>query len=430
MANFAIDLAPLRKSKDFSLLWAAGLISYFGSMITYVAVPFQIKELTDSYVAVAISGLVEIVPLVIFGLYGGVLADALDRKKLIWVTEALSLLFTGMLLINSMMDSPNLLLIYIISGLFAATSGMRQPAMQAALPRLVDHEDMTAAAALMSLRWQVGVIVGPAIGGILISTYSVAVGYAADIATFVISIALIAFMKKIPPSHEAEAPSLSALIDGVKYAFSRKDLLGTYLIDLAAMFFAMPTALIPFWADQLGAPWALGLLYAAGTIGSIAITLTSGWTKNVHFYGRAIMWAAIGWGVAIALSGATNYLWLVLLFLTLAGASDMISALFRSAMWNQTIPDNLRGRLAGIELLSYSLGPLAGQMRAASMAAVTTLSISVTSGGIICVIVVVLLASFLPDFRKFDIRTNKYGLENQKMAEKLRSNPQSEGENS
>ena len=411
-------------------MWAAGLISYFGSMITYVAVPFQIKELTDSYVAVAISGLVEIVPLVIFGLYGGVLADAIDRKKLIWVTEALSLLFTGMLLINSMMDSPNLLLIYIVSGLFAATSGLRQPAMQAALPRLVDHEDMTAAAALMSLRWQVGVIVGPAIGGILISTYSVAVGYAADIATFVISIALIAFMKKIPPSHEAEAPSLSALIDGVKYAFSRKDLLGTYLIDLAAMFFAMPTALIPFWADQLGAPWALGLLYAAGTIGSIAITLTSGWTKHVHFYGRAIMWAAIGWGVAIALSGATNYLWLVLLFLTLAGASDMISALFRSAMWNQTIPDNLRGRLAGIELLSYSLGPLAGQMRAASMAAVTTLSISVTSGGIICVIVVVLLASFLPDFRKFDIRTNKFALENQKMAEKLRSNPQSEGENS
>lgn len=430
MANFAIDLAPLRKSKDFSLLWAAGLISYFGSMITYVAVPFQIKELTDSYVAVAISGLVEILPLVIFGLYGGVLADALDRKKMIWVTEALSLFFTAMLLINSMMDSPNLLLIYIVSGLFAATSGLRQPAMQAALPRLVDHEDMTAAAALMSLRWQVGVIVGPAIGGILISTYSVTVGYAADIATFVISIALIAFMRKIPPSHEAEAPSLSALIDGVKYAFSRKDLLGTYLIDLAAMFFAMPTALIPFWADQLGAPWALGLLYAAGTVGSIAITLTSGWTKNVHLYGRAIMWAAIGWGVAIALSGATNYLWLVLLFLTLAGASDMISALFRSAMWNQTIPDNLRGRLAGIELLSYSLGPLAGQMRAASMAAATTLSISVTSGGIICVIVVVLLASFLPDFRKFDIRTNKYGLENQKMAEKLRSNPQPEGENS
>ena len=430
MAKYAIDLAPLKKSKDFSLLWAAGLVSYFGSMITYVAVPFQVKELTDSYVAVAISGLVEILPLVIFGLYGGVLADALDRKKLIWITEALSLVFTGALLVNSLLNSPSLILIYIVSGLFAATSGLRQPAMQAALPRLVDHEDMPAAAALMSLRWQTGVIVGPALGGILISTYSVAVGYAADIATFVISLALIAMMKKIPPSKEAQKPSLEGLIDGIRYAFSRKDLLGTYLVDLAAMFFAIPTALIPFWADQLKAPWALGLLYASMTVGSIIVTLTSGWIKNVHFYGKAIMWAAIGWGLAIALSGATNSLWLVLLFLTLAGASDMVSALFRSAMWNQTIPDNFRGRLAGIELLSYSLGPLAGQMRAASMAAVTTLSISVTSGGIMCIATVGFFAFLLPQFRKFDIRTSTFALENQKMAEKLRTNPQSEDENS
>ena len=430
MAKYAIDIAPLKKSKDFSLLWAAGLVSYFGSMITYVAVPFQVKELTNSYVAVAISGLVEILPLVIFGLYGGVLADALDRKKLIWVTEAMSLIFTGALLVNSLLDSPSLILIYIVSGLFAATSGLRQPAMQAALPRLVDHEDMPAAAALMSLRWQTGVIIGPALGGILISTYSVAVGYAADIGTFIISLALIAMMRKIPPSKEAEKPSLTGLIDGIKYAFGRKDLLGTYAIDLAAMFFAMPTALIPFWADQLKAPWALGLLYASMTVGSIIVTLTSGWIKNVHVYGKAIMWAAIGWGLAIALSGATNSLWLVLLFLTLAGASDMVSALFRSAMWNQTIPDNFRGRLAGIELLSYSLGPLAGQMRAASMAAVTTLSISVTSGGIMCVVTVGFFAFLLPQFRKFDIRTSTFALENQKIAEKLRTNPQSEDENS
>jgi MFS family permease len=430
VAKYAIDIAPLKKSKDFSLLWAAGLVSYFGSMITYVAVPFQVKELTNSYVAVAISGLVEILPLVIFGLYGGVLADALDRKKLIWVTEAMSLIFTGALLVNSLLDSPSLILIYIVSGLFAATSGLRQPAMQAALPRLVDHEDMPAAAALMSLRWQTGVIIGPALGGILISTYSVAVGYAADIGTFIISLALIAMMRKIPPSKEAEKPSLTGLIDGIKYAFGRKDLLGTYAIDLAAMFFAMPTALIPFWADQLKAPWALGLLYASMTVGSIIVTLTSGWIKNVHFYGKAIMWAAIGWGLAIALSGATNSLWLVLLFLTLAGASDMVSALFRSAMWNQTIPDNFRGRLAGIELLSYSLGPLAGQMRAASMAAVTTLSISVTIGGIMCVVTVGFFAFLLPQFRKFDIRTSTFALENQKMAEKLRTNPQSEDENS
>ena len=428
MAKYAIDISPLRKSRDFRNLWAAGLISYFGSMITYVAVPFQIKELTNSYVAVAISGLIEIVPLVIFGLYGGVLADAIDRKKLIWITEALSLLFTALLLINSLLDSPSILLIYVVSGLFAATSGLRQPAMQAALPRLVDHEDMTAAAALMSIRWQAGVIIGPTIGGILISTFSVAVGYAADIATFVISLILLALLSNIPPSQEAEKPSLAGLFEGIKYAFARKDLLGTYLIDLAAMFFAMPTALIPFWADQLGTPWALGLLYAAGTIGSIAVTITSGWTKNVRFYGRAIMWAAIGWGAAIALAGATNYLALVLFFLAAAGASDMISALFRSAMWNQTIPDNFRGRLAGIELLSYSLGPLAGQMRAAGMAAAFSLTFSVAAGGIICIISVALLASFLPTFRKFDIKTDKFALEKEAESRNLRVNPQSEGE--
>ena len=428
VAKYAIDISPLRKSADFRYLWTAGLISYFGTMFTYVAVPFQIKELTNSYVAVAISGLVEIVPLVIFGLYGGVLADAIDRKKLIWITEFLSLLLTGVLLINSLLSSPSIILIYVVSGLFAAVSGLRQPAMSAALPRLVDHEDMTAASALMSLRWQMGVIIGPTIGGVLISTFSVSVGYGADIATFVISLILLAMMSNIPASKEAEKPSLAALFDGIKYSFARKDLLGTYLIDLAAMFFAMPTALIPFWADQLGAPWALGLLYAAGTVGSVVIILTSGWTKNVRFYGRAIMWAAIGWGAAIALAGATNYLALVLLFLALAGASDMISALFRSAMWNQTIPDNLRGRLAGIELLSYSLGPLAGQMRAASMAAAFSLTFSVTAGGIICIISVVLLAGFFPILRNFDIKTDKNALEKAAESEKSRSNPPGEGE--
>ena len=428
VAKYAIDLAPLRKSVDFRKLWSAELISYLGTMFTYVAVPFQIKELTNSYVAVAISGLVEIVPLVIFGLYGGVLADAIDRKKLIWITEFLSLFFTGILLINSLRSSPSIVLIYIVAGLFAAVSGLRQPAMTAALPRLVDHEDMAAASALMSLRWQAGVIVGPAIGGVIISTYSVAAGYAVDIATFVISLILLSMMSNIPASQEAEKPSLAALFEGIKYSFARRDLLGTYLIDLAAMFFAMPTALIPFWADQLGAPWALGLLYAAGTVGSVAIVLTSGWTKNVRFYGRAIMWAAIGWGAAIALAGATNYLALVLLFLALAGASDMVSALFRSAMWNQTIPDNLRGRLAGIELLSYSLGPLAGQMRAAGMAAAFSLTFSVTAGGIICIISVVLLAGFFPILRNFDIKTDKNALEKAAESEKSRSNPQGEEE--
>jgi MFS family permease len=187
----------------------------------------------------------------------------------------------------------------------------------------------------------------------------------------------------------------------------------------------MPNALFPFWADLLHAPWALGMFYAAGVAGAIAVTLTSGWTKSYRFHGKAIIWAAIGWGVAIALAGVSSSLIIVLLCLAIAGGSDQISALFRQTIWNQTIPDNLRGRLAGIELLSYSVGPLAGQLRAASIAAATSLSFSVTSGGVICVIVVAILAILMPDFRKYDAETNKYAVQERE----IRKNRENADEN-
>ena len=393
-----------------------------GSMITYVAVPFQIKEMTHSYVAVGISGLVEILPLIIFGLYGGVLADAVDRKKMVWATEATSLILTSILLINALLTKPHLMLIYVVIGLFAAVNGLQRPSADAALPQLVDYHDLPAASALMSLRWQVGVIIGPSVGGIIISTYSIPVGYMVDVFTFVVSLAFLSRVRNIPPSHEAKKPSLAGLLEGVRYAFNRKDILGSYLIDLAAMFFAMPTALIPFWADQLGTPWALGMLYAAGTVGSVLVTLTSGWTKHYRFHGRAIMIAALGWGVAISLAGISNSLVLVLIFLVLAGALDMVSALFRSAMWNQSIPDDFRGRLAGIELLSYSIGPMAGQMRAASMAAVTSLTFSVTFGGVLCVIAVLILVILMPKFRKYDVQTNEFAVAKRILREKNQNN--------
>jgi MFS family permease len=421
-ARLAIDFTPLKKYPDFRNLWTAGLISYLGSMITYVALPFQIKELTGSYLAVGLLGIVEITPLIIFGLYGGVLADSVDRKKLIWATEAGALLIVTGLLLNSLLAEPSLIAIYIAAGLFACVDGLQRPSMGAILPRLVSHEDLPSASNLLTLRWQIGFILGPTLGGIIFSTFSIEVGYGFDIATYLISLIFLARVRNIPPSKEAEKPSLAALLEGVRYALSRKDLLATYLIDFAAMFFAMPTALFPFWAAELKANWALGLFYAAGITGSIIITLTSGWSRTYRYHGRAVIWAAIGWGAAIALAGVTNSLILVLICLAVAGASDQVSALFRTVIWNQTIPDNLRGRLAGIELLSYSVGPLAGQMRAASMAAAFSLSFSVTAGGIICVVVVAILALLIPEFRKYDVETNKYALverENRKNREDL-----------
>ena len=410
MAKFAIDLTPLRKYPDFRNLWTAGLISYFGSMITFVALPFQLKELTGSYLAVGLLGAVEVIPLIAFGLYGGVLADSVDRKKMVWATEAGALILVAILLGNSLLDNPSIAVIYIVAALFAVVNGLQRPSMDAMLPRLVSHEDLPAASALLSLRWQLGVIVGPTIGGIIFSTFSITVGFGLDIATYLVSLAFLARVRSIPPIKEAEKPSLAALFDGVKYAFRRKDLLGTYIIDLAAMTLAMPMALYPFWADELQAPWALGMFYAAITVGSVVVTLTSGWIRTYRFHGRAVILAAMGWGLAIAASGLSNSLIIVLFCLTVAGASDMVSALFRGAIWNQTIPDELRGRLAGIELLSYSVGPLLGQLRAASVASATTLSFSVTSGGLMCVVVVAFLALFLPKMWKYDVQTNEFAV--------------------
>ena len=410
MANLAIDFSPLKKYPDFRRLWLSGLISYFGSMFTYVALPFQVKELTGSYLAVGLIGLVEIIPLVVFGLYGGVLADHMDRKKMIWVTEFAALFLSLILLINSLLPSPSLALIYIVAALFSAVDGLQRPSADAILPRLVEHNDLPAASALMSLRWQMGMIAGPSLAGVLISIFGVSAGFILDIATYFLSLIILIRVKSVPPIEISENPSFSSLVAGVKYATSRKDLMGTYLVDLAAMFFAMPTALFPFWAEQVGAPWALGLFYAAGTIGSILVTVTSGWVKNYTKHGRAIFLAALGWGVAITFAGLANNLALILLFLILAGASDMVSALFRSTLWNQSIPDEFRGRLAGVELISYSVGPLGGQTRAGFTAERTSLRTSVVSGGLLCIGFVAFFTALLPDFRKYDSKSNKFAV--------------------
>jgi MFS family permease len=424
MKNLAIDLTPIRKYRDFRYLWTSGLISNLGSMITYVAIPFQVKEITNSYLAVGISGLVELIPLIIFGLYGGVLADAVDRKKMIWLTEAAAGILSLILLLNALSADPNLYLIYFVGAAFAAVNGLHGPSADAILPRVVGHKDIPSATALMSLRRQFGIIVGPTIGGLLIASSGVSLAFAVDIGTYVISLVLLLRVRKVPPSHEAEKPSLAALWEGVAYARSRQDLKGTYIIDLAAMFLAMPIALFPFWVDQVKAPWALGLFYSAGTVGALVVTLTSGWTRTYRFHGRAFMWAAAGWGAAIALAGATDYLFVVLFFLAVAGGADMVSVLFRGAIWNQTIPDHLRGRLAGIELLSYTIGPLIGQLRAASMASATTLTISVTSGGISCLIFVGILAIFFPKLRKYDVQTDEYAVAERKRRAERENSPE------
>jgi MFS family permease len=419
--KISIDLTPLKKYRDFRLIFTAGVFSYFGSAIIFVTLPFQIKELTNSFWAVGLIGMVEIVPLTIFGLYGGVLADHVDRKRIMWWTELGTTIATLILLVNSLVERPNVAVLYVVTAMFAALSGLKRPSQDAILPRLVNHDDLPAASALMSIRWQIAGIIGPSIGGLMVATYGAVSGYLFNCIAFLLSLGLLWKVSPVPPLKQTTPPSLESLMEGVRYATSRKDLLGTYIVDLAAMFLAMPMALFPFWADLIGAPWALGLFYSSITIGAVVVTLVSGWIINYPHHGRAIVFGALGWGLAIMAAGATDSLALVIGFLILAGALDQVSALFRGFIWNQSIPDELRGRLAGIEMLSYLLGPLGGQARAGGMAAMSSLRTSVVGGGLLCVIAVGAVASLMPKFRKYDVRTNEFAVEQAKIR-KIREN--------
>lgn len=402
------DLAPWRTSVDFRRLWVSGTISNFGSFLTHVALPVQLKQLTGSAAAVGAIGAVELLPLLVFGLYGGALADALDKRKLIVWTEAGQGLLSAALLLNALLPHPAAWPLYLVAALSSALGAVQRPALDSLFPRIVAHEHLPAAASLNSLRWTVGGVAGPAVAGVVVAYAGLGWAYGADALTFVASVVLIVRIAASPAAHEAAKPSLRAIAEGARYAWARKELLGTYAVDLAAMFLAMPLAVLPFLADELDANWSLGLMYAALPLGSLLVSLTSGWTSRVHRHGRMVVLAAALWGLAITGAGVVGNVWLVLLFLTVAGGCDMVSGIFRGAMWNQTIPDELRGRLAGIELLSYSVGPTVGQVRSGGSAAWWGVRASVWSGGLLCAGAVGLLALCLPKLMTYDVRTNEH----------------------
>ncbi|MEU6354332.1 MFS transporter [Streptomyces sp. NPDC047072] len=402
------DLTPWRASRDFRRLWVSGLISNFGSFLTFVALPVQLKELTGSAAAVGAIGAVELVPLLVFGLYGGALADAWDKRKLILWTEAGQGLLSAALLANALFPTPAVWPLYVVAALSSALVSVQRPALDSLWPRIVAHDHLPAAGSLNSFRWTVGGVAGPALAGVVVAYAGLGWAYGADLLTFFVSVALVVRIAAAPASHEAAKPSLKAIAEGARYAWSRKELLGTYAVDLAAMFLAMPLALLPFLADELDAEWSLGLMYASVPLGALLVSLVSGWTARIHRHGRMVVLSAALWGLAIAAAGVAGNVWLVLLFLTVAGGCDMVSGIFRGIMWNQTIPDELRGRLAGIELLSYSVGPTVGQVRSGGFAAWWGVRTSVWSGGVLCAGAVGLLALCLPKLMTYDARTDEH----------------------
>jgi len=398
-----VDVRPLRH-RDFRLLFIGRGITFLGAMVTFVAVPYQVFQITHSSFAVDMVGLVEAVPLVVAAVVGGAIADARDRRRQVWITELGLMACSGGLLANAALRHPHLATIYLLAALMAALEGLQRPALEAMVPRLVPREDLKAAGALGALRMTIGMIAGPAIGGALVATVGLRGAYAFDLATFTFSLVALALMHAVPPPGDAEPASLRRIIEGFRYARSRQELIGTYLVDINAMFFGMPEALFPALAVKFGGAGALGWIYAAPAVGSLVATAASGWTRRVHRYGWAVLCAATAWGLAIVAFGFAHNLWIALLFLAFAGAADMVSGIFRMALWNETIPDALRGRLAGIEQVSYSIGPALGNVESGTVASVFSVQTSIVSGGIFCVLGSVVLGLALPAFRHYDAR--------------------------
>jgi MFS family permease len=413
-----VDLTPLRQSRDFRLLFWAGTVFYLGGMVSYVAVPFQLYKLTGSNFAVGAVGIVELVPLVVFGLYGGALADHVDRRRMLVLTGLAQAVLTALLAANAFAPQPKVWPIYVLGGLLAAVQSLQRPSREALEPRTVKHDQITAASALSSLGVQIGLLAGPAVGGLLLAYVGTGWCFVVDVGGLVVATLLFTAMRPYPHTGETTPPSLQGIGEGIRYALRRRDLLGTYVIDIAAMLLAMPVVLFPALAeDVFGRPELLGLLYSAETVGSLAATATSGWTSRVHHHGRAIVLAATCYGAAIGLAGLAPSIWVALLLFGLAGSADMVSGIFRSTIWNQTIPDEMRGRLAGIEMLSYSLGPLGGQVRAGLVADVWSVRASIVSGGALCVAGVLATATWLRDFWSYDARTDEHAVRERSLRE-------------
>ena len=396
-----LDIGPLRRRRDFRLLWIGQGVSFMGSMVTYVALPYQAYQLTHSSLVVGLLGLADLAPLLLAALAGGALADALDRRLMVRLTEGGLAVCSALLAANALLDHPAVWALFVVSPAMAAMDGLQRPSLDALAPRLVEKDELIAAGALTTLRMTVGMVAGPALGGILISSAGLPLTYGFDVVTFAGSLGALAMMRAVPPPPEAEPPSLRRVLDGWAYARSRPELVGTYVVDIVAMFFGMPNALFPAVADSLGGPKVLGLLYAAPAVGALAATATSGWTRHVRRHGAAVCLAAIGWGFGIIVFGLSSALPLALVGLFLAGFGDTLSGLFRSVIWNRTIPDHLRGRLAGIEQVSYSTGPLLGDVESGVVASLAGVRASIISGGVLCVAGVGIAIAALPAFWQY-----------------------------
>ena len=377
-------------------------MTFFGSMITYVALPFQAYQLTGSSLVVGALGVAEFAPLILMALVGGALADAHDRRRMVQLTELGFAGASAVLVLNATLDSPKVWVLFACSVVMAALDGLQRPSLDGLVPRLVERDELPAAGALSSFRMTIGMVVGPAIGGVLIATIGLPLTYTVDVATFLVSLAALRLMRAVPPPPGAEAPVAAADHGGRPLRAQPPRPAGHLRRRHRRHVLRHADGAVPGDRRQLRRRrGARAAVRGAQRRLAARDRLQRLDRRTCAATAAAICLAAAGWGAAIVAFGLTDNLPVALVFLAIAGGADMISGLFRSVMWNSTIPDELRGRLAGIEQVSYSTGPLLGNVESGVAASLIGVRGAVVSGGILCVVGVAVTAVALPVFWRY-----------------------------
>ncbi|GAA3201792.1 MFS transporter [Actinocorallia longicatena] len=406
-----IDTAPLRHAA-YRRLWIGQVVSFTGAQVTAVAVPVQVYAMTRSSFWVGVLGVAGFVPLLVFGLWGGAIADHFDRRRVLLISSLVSWAVTLLLLLQALLglDSLALLIVCVVvqSGAFA----MASPSRNAIIPRLLPDEDIAPAMALGSTGMHSSILLGPLLAAAALTADRYWIAYLIDAVLFTVVLWAALRLPAVPPLTTADAKisGWRSVKDGLRYMSSQPVLLMSFVVDIIAMTVAMPRALFPEVADtHFGGSSATGLLVAALGLGGLAGGLVSGWIGRVDRQGAALILMVAVFGAAVAAAGLTRSLWPCVLLLGVAGAADMISGVFRQAILATYAPDEMRGRLQGVFVVVVAGGPRIGDLRAGAMAASLGASASWILGGIGCVVLVVAAGLAFPALLRYRVSASDTG---------------------
>lgn len=405
LARVAVDVRPLRESRGFRALWLGQSVAYVAWRMMPVLVSVQIYRITGSNLAVGLLAIAQFVPLMTLTIVGGALADTHDRRLLLLGSVAGVALATAAFVLFGVLHVESAALVFVLTLAAWSSFSLGAGAVRSLTPRLVPLEHLPAAAALQGLYNNLGLVVGPAIAGVLISSVGLTWTYAIELAGLVVSLVILLGVPSVPPSGDAQRVTFGSVVDGFRYVGRQRVVLSFFIIDSVAMIFGMPAALFPAMAQSVfNDPASVGYLFAAPAAGAFAASLLSGWVMRVRRQGVAIVAAASAWGIAIAVFGFTSTLWVALVLLAAAGAADQVSAVFRSTIALTVTPDHMRGRLGGIEFAQVASTPALGNLEAGIVASLTSLRFSIVSGGILCVAGTLVTAFAFPILLRYDAR--------------------------